>query len=59
MSLNIVGTHLAEHTDDEGRASELRQRLAIINKRWDQVCSTAAAWQTQLQTALMEVKIMY
>uniref|UniRef100_A0A1B6E5A8 KASH domain-containing protein n=2 Tax=Clastoptera arizonana TaxID=38151 RepID=A0A1B6E5A8_9HEMI len=54
VSLNIVGTHLAEHTEDESRASELRQRLAVINKRWDGVCNAAAHWQTLLQTALME-----
>lgn len=55
VSLNIVGKHLAEHTEDEARADELRQRLVVMNRRWDQVCNSAAIWQTLLQSALMEV----
>nr|CAD7603271.1 unnamed protein product [Timema genevievae] len=55
VSLNIVGTHLADHTEDTGRAEQLRSRLVTTNSRWDAVCRSAAAWQTQLQTALMEV----
>nr|CAD7432086.1 unnamed protein product [Timema monikensis] len=54
VSLNIVGTHLADHTEDTGRAEQLRARLVTTNSRWDAVCRSAAAWQTQLQTALME-----
>lgn len=55
MSLNIVGTHLADHTEDIDRADKLRERLTTDNKRWESVCKSAAAWQTKLQTALMEV----
>ncbi|XP_039283704.1 nesprin-2-like isoform X1 [Nilaparvata lugens] len=54
VSLNIVGKHLAEHTEDEVKASELRERLARINHRWDMVCAESSRWQNMLQTALME-----
>lgn len=56
VALNIVGTHLADHTEDVERAGQLRTRLVTTNSRWDAVCRAAAAWQTQLQTALMEVR---
>lgn len=52
-SLNIVGAHLADHADDEERASELRDRLAVANGRWDKICAAAVHWQGQLQLALM------
>jgi nesprin-1 len=55
VSLNIVGTHLADHTEDVERAEQLRARLVTTNSRWDAVCRAAAVWQTKLQTALMEV----
>lgn len=54
VSMNIVGTHLAEHTEDEARARELRNRLMAANKQWEQVCELATAWQAKLQTALMQ-----
>ncbi|XP_067009872.2 muscle-specific protein 300 kDa isoform X2 [Anabrus simplex] len=54
VSLNIVGTHLADHTEDRDRAEQLRARLVTTNSRWDAVCRTAAQWQTQLERALME-----
>ena len=53
VSLNIVGAHLAEHTEDVDRAIELRDRLACANERWDKVCQDAASWQNLLQIALM------
>lgn len=56
VSLNIVGAHLADHTEDRANADQLRARLATINSRWDAVCHVAATWQTQLQSALMEVR---
>ncbi|XP_063222937.1 muscle-specific protein 300 kDa-like [Bacillus rossius redtenbacheri] len=54
VSLNIVGNHLANHTEDAERAGQLRSRLVGTNARWDAVCRAAAIWQTKLQTALME-----
>ncbi|XP_023315049.1 nesprin-1-like [Trichogramma pretiosum] len=53
VSLNIVGSHLADHTEDTDRATELRDRLACANVRWDKVCHDAASWQNALQIALM------
>ncbi|KAK5645556.1 hypothetical protein RI129_006856 [Pyrocoelia pectoralis] len=53
-SLNIVGTHLADHAEDTERADKLRERLDDDNKRWDGVCLSAATWQTTLQKALMD-----
>lgn len=55
VSLNIVGKHLAEHTEDETRAREMTERLAGINRRWEAVCSAAAVWETRLQTSLLQV----
>ncbi|XP_043492345.1 nuclear anchorage protein 1-like isoform X2 [Polistes fuscatus] len=53
VSLNIVGSHLAEHTEDTSRATELRDRLTIANTRWDKVCASAEKWQEQLRRALI------
>jgi len=55
VSLNIVGTHLADNTEDKGNAESLRARLSTMNSRWDAVCQRAATWHTQLQTTLLEV----
>ncbi|KAL1139468.1 hypothetical protein AAG570_006452 [Ranatra chinensis] len=54
VSLNIVGSHLAEHSDDEDRASELRCRLEAANTRWEAVCSSATSYHNILQVALMQ-----
>lgn len=53
ISLNVIGAHLADHTEDIKKAHELRDRLSIITKRWDKVCQEAGIWQTALQSALM------
>ena len=55
MSINVVGTHLAEHSPDQAKAEGMRQRLASVNEKWDNVCEQATLWQTRLQTALLEV----
>lgn len=52
-SLNIVGAHLADHTEDTERAKELRDRLAVANNRWEKICTAATQWQEQLQHAFM------
>lgn len=53
VSLNIVGTHLAAHTEDIERAQELKDRLEILNNRWDRVLHSAGTWQNSLQAALI------
>lgn len=55
-SLNIVGTHLADHAEDLDRAKDLRSRLEADNNRWDSICKNAANWQIALQRALMDVR---
>ncbi|XP_026810785.1 uncharacterized protein LOC113552228 [Rhopalosiphum maidis] len=54
QSLNVIGHHLAEHSNDEERAAQIKNRLSATNSRWDRVCFACTEWQTKLQTALME-----
>lgn len=58
-SLNIVGAHLADHTEDTERAKELRDRLIVANDRWEKICTAATEWQEQLQHALMTNRQFY
>jgi nesprin-1 len=58
QSLNVIGHHLAEHSNDEERAAQIKNRLSATNSRWDRVCFACTEWQTKLQTALMEVSIV-
>lgn len=55
QSLNVIGQHLAEHSNDLERATQIKNRLSATNSRWDRVCFACTEWQTKLQTALMEV----
>ena len=55
MSINVVGSHLAEHAASPSRAEAMESRLAAVNGQWDAVCEQATLWQTRLQTALLEV----
>ena len=59
MSINVVGSHLAEHAASPSRAEAMESRLAGVNGQWDAVCEQATLWQTRLQTALLEVKASY
>lgn len=52
-SLNTVGEHLALHTSDTEKASNLRMRLAQNGVRWDNICKHAATWQSKLQESLI------
>lgn len=54
-SLNIIGTHLATHSEDSEKGDALRERLEADNKRWDKVCISAATWKALLQKCLMDV----
>lgn len=52
-SLNTVGEHLALHTSDTEKASNLRQRLLDDNIRWEHICQHASIWQQKLHEALI------
>lgn len=54
MSINVVGSHLAEHAINPQRAQAMEARLIGVNGQWDGVCEQATLWQTRLQTALLE-----
>lgn len=54
-SLNIVGTHLVDHSEDSTKAEELRSRLEADNRRWEIICRHAGEWQLKLQRSLMDV----
>lgn len=58
-SLNIVGTHLADHSEDSSKADELRSRLEADNKRWEIICKNAVEWQLRLQHTLMDVSYFF
>ena len=56
MSVNVIGSHLAEHSRDKRRVERLEGRLAAVNAQWDAACEEATRWQAMLQTALLEVR---
>lgn len=55
VSLNIVGKHLMEHSQNEEQSSQLQERMAKVNEKWESISSQSLVWLTKLQTALMEV----
>ena len=55
MSINVIGSHLCEHSMDPAKVEKMNARLTAINKSWDETCEAATNWQTKLQTALLEV----
>lgn len=55
VSLNIVGKHLMDHSQNEEQSVTLQERLVRVNEQWEMVCTQSMIWQTKLQTALMEV----
>ena len=52
ISINLTSRELIDVTTDEGR--QLRDRLKLMNKRWDAVCTQATRLQEELQDALMK-----
>lgn len=52
-SLNIFGEHLALHTSDTEKATDLRKRLHDDNIRWKNICQHSSIWQQKLQEALI------
>ncbi len=56
MSVNVIASHLSEHSRDRPRVEALQARLGAVNAEWDRGCEDAADWQAKLQTALLEVR---
>lgn len=52
VSINLTSRELIDLTTEEGR--NLRDRLKLMNKRWDAVCAQATRVQSELQSALMQ-----
>lgn len=52
ISINLTSRELIDPTTEEGR--QLRDKLNLMNKRWDAVCSQATHVQGELQDALMQ-----
>ena len=55
MSINVIGSHLSEHSANKRKVEELQKRLEAVNNGWDEACEQATDWQAKLQTALLEV----
>ncbi|KAI5642763.1 hypothetical protein NE865_05289 [Phthorimaea operculella] len=53
VSLNVVGSHVAQHASSASDADRVRARLAAANQRWDTACERAGVWQKRLQRALV------
>ena len=50
--MNLTSKDLIDLHTEEGR--ELRDRLRLMNKRWDVICGQATRLQQELQMALMQ-----
>lgn len=57
VSLNIVGKHLMEHSQNEEQSSQLQERMARVNEKWEGISSQSLVWLTKLQSSLMEVRV--
>lgn len=55
VSLNIVGKHLMNHSQNEEQCVVLQDKMARINEKWEKVCSQSLIWQNKLQITLKEV----
>ena len=51
ISLNLTSKEIVDLHTEEGR--DLRDRLRLMNKRWDAICGQATRLQQELQVALM------
>lgn len=52
-SSNSAGNSMVENTEDAECAQVLRDRLAVVNSRWEKICTAAAKWHEKLQIALL------
>lgn len=58
MSINVIGSHLSEHSRDKPKVEKLQERLSDINAAWDNTCEEAMLWRVKLQTALLQVRLI-
>ena len=52
VSINLTSRELIDSSTEEGRI--MKDKLKLMNKRWDAVCSQATRLQGELQKALMQ-----
>ncbi|XP_059095107.1 muscle-specific protein 300 kDa-like isoform X1 [Tigriopus californicus] len=54
MSINVIGSHLSEHSRDKPKVEKLQERLSSINAAWDNTCEEAMLWRVKLQNSLLQ-----
>ena len=52
VSINLTSREVVDVTTEEGR--RLKERLKVMNRRWEAVCAQATRVQSDLQEALMQ-----